>query len=164
MNILKRYDLGAIGWFQGVYPYMLSNMYLQTCPSGFRRISSNFIIKNTVDGEEKSTKVSNRNDGFPKSHRYFLMRLLSLQKSVQNSRWKKSSAKIRRSEQTWLVVWPTPSETYARQNGFIFPKDRDENSKSIWNHHPDPILKSSAKILFQVIQAVIFSSPSFQVT
>ena len=66
MNILKRYDLGAIGWFQGVYPYMLSNMYLQTCPSGFRRISSNFIIKNTVDGEEKSTKVSNRNDGFPK--------------------------------------------------------------------------------------------------
>lgn len=71
MNILKRYDLGAIGLFQGVYPYMLSNMYLQTCPSGFRRISSNFIIKNTVAGEEKSKKrlaikVTNRNGGFPK--------------------------------------------------------------------------------------------------
>ena len=99
---------------------------------------------------------------FQKSHRYFLMGLLSLQKSVQNSRWKKSSAKIRRSEQTWLVVSPTPSEKYARQNGFIFPNFRDENSKNIWNHHPDPILKSSAKI--QVLQAVTFSSPSFQVT
>ena len=30
----------------------------------------------------------------------------------------------------WLVVF-NPSEKYARQNGFIFPKDRGENSKHI---------------------------------
>ena len=29
----------------------------------------------------------------------------------------------------WLVVFSHPSEKYARQNGFIFPKVRDENKK-----------------------------------
>ena len=33
--------------------------------------------------------------------------------------------------------WTNPSEKYARQNGFIFPKFRGENSKNVWNHNLD---------------------------
>ena len=33
--------------------------------------------------------------------------------------------------------WTNPSQKYARQNGIIFPKVRDENSKNIWNHQPE---------------------------
>ncbi len=39
---------------------------------------------------------------------------------------------------TFLVGgWTNPSEKYDRQNGFIFPNFRGENSKNIWNHHLD---------------------------
>ena len=34
----------------------------------------------------------------------------------------------------FLVGGFNPFEKYARQNGFIFPKDRGENSKNLWNH------------------------------
>ena len=33
--------------------------------------------------------------------------------------------------------WTNPFEKYARQNGFIFPKDRDENKKYLSCHHLD---------------------------
>ena len=37
---------------------------------------------------------------------------------------------------TYLVGgWTNPSEKYARQNGFIFPKFRDENNKYLSCHH-----------------------------
>ena len=35
------------------------------------------------------------------------------------------------------MVEPTPSEKYARQTGFMFPKVRDENKKYEQNHHPE---------------------------
>ena len=35
----------------------------------------------------------------------------------------------------WLVV-STPSEKYARQNGFIFPIFGVKIPKNVWNHHP----------------------------
>ncbi len=42
---------------------------------------------------------------------------------------------------SWLVGgWTNPFEKYARQNGFIFPNFRGENSKNIWNHHPVDLL------------------------
>ena len=36
-------------------------------------------------------------------------------------------------DRRWFFT--NPFETYARRNGFIFPKVRGENSKNIWNHH-----------------------------
>ena len=38
--------------------------------------------------------------------------------------------------------WTNPSEKYARQNGFIFPNFRGENSKNIWIDHLDFYLSS----------------------
>ena len=39
----------------------------------------------------------------------------------------------------WGSWWlkPTPFEKYARQHGFIFPRDRDESKKSLSCHHLD---------------------------
>ena len=39
--------------------------------------------------------------------------------------------------------WTNPFEKYARQNGFIFPKFRGENSKNIWKISP-PSQQSTA--------------------
>ena len=41
--------------------------------------------------------------------------------------------------------WTNPSEKYARQIGSWNPKDRGENKKNVWNHHPEkcPFIWSS---------------------
>ena len=44
-----------------------------------------------------------------------------------------------------------PFEKYARQNGFIFPNFRGENSKNIWNHHLDTQHLSRARLVCRAI-------------
>ena len=63
--------------------------------------------------------------------------LRRFQQLQQQQRHLSSTIHLWISEDSWLVVEPTPFEKYARQNGNL--PQVGAKIKNIWNHHPDSV-------------------------